>query len=181
MSHKGRAIAAHTLKLAFDLPARVNASPSYAQGSTLQELLALEPARAHAQLLDLDLAHYSSDFGRGRLARAVAATYGESVREEDVLVFDGADAVIMNALSALTAPGAAPRHASTRASTPAHAHDTRTRTHAHAHAHAQAYVWRCKPRPIHRFTTCLGGAATPAMWPCGNQTGPGAGMHTMTL
>jgi aspartate/methionine/tyrosine aminotransferase len=99
------AIREHNLKRFFgELPARVDvdASHSYAQGATTQELLDLEPG-AQEQLLSQSLAHYTDDFGRGRLAAAIAALY-KGVAPEDVFVLSGTDAVIFDVFAALTNP-----------------------------------------------------------------------------
>ena len=107
MAAAGAPIAEHNLKVFFGEPpgrVDVDASHSYAEGATTQELLDLEPG-AQEQLLGQSLAHYTDDFGRGRLARAIAALY-DGVEASDVLVLSGVDAVIFDTFAALAAPGA---------------------------------------------------------------------------
>ena len=99
------AMAEHGLKRFFaEPPGRVDVdcSPSYAQGFSLHELLALESGATEA-LLSMSLAHYTDDCGRGRLAAAIAALYN-NVMPEDVIVLSGVDAVIHDTLASLIEP-----------------------------------------------------------------------------
>ena len=68
-------------------------------------MLALQPG-AEAELLSIDLSHYTDDLGKGRLAAAVANLYSDAITEEDVVVLSGVDAVIMDTMTALVEPGA---------------------------------------------------------------------------
>jgi hypothetical protein len=96
-------IAEHTLKRFFAEPpgdVETELSPSYGNGFTMQELLALRPG-AQDTLLGIDLAHYTEDLGQGELKEKIAGLYGEDVRAEDCLVLSGVDPVILYTLSAL--------------------------------------------------------------------------------
>ena len=87
-------IAEHNLKVFFaDPPGQVDVdvSPSYAQGVTMAELLAMRPG-AQDELLNVNISQYTADLGRGRLAEAVAAQY-VGVSADDVIVLSGVDAV----------------------------------------------------------------------------------------
>jgi aspartate/methionine/tyrosine aminotransferase len=100
-------IAEHTLKRFFAEPpgdVETELSPSYGNGFTMQELLALRPG-AQDTLLGIDLAHYTEDLGQGELKEKIAGLYGEDVRAEDCLVLSGVDPVILYTLSALVSPG----------------------------------------------------------------------------
>jgi aspartate/methionine/tyrosine aminotransferase len=100
------AIAEHELKRFFFEPpgeVEVDASPSYADGPTMRELLALDPGAAD-RLLGLHLGRYTDDVGVGGLAARVAALY-RGVEPHDVLVLSGVDDVILAALASLVSPG----------------------------------------------------------------------------
>ena len=102
----GTAIAEHNLKVFFGEPPErvdVDVSPSFAEGPTVQELLALEPG-SRERLLGASLGHYTPDFGRGQLAEAIAALH-QGVAAQDVLVLSGTDAAVFNTFAALASPG----------------------------------------------------------------------------
>lgn len=100
-------IAPHELKAFFgSIPAgakRINLSPSFAEGLTVQQLLDMEPGSAE-RLLGLGVGSYTPALGGARLRQAIAGLY-HGIAAEDVLVMSGADSAVMNTLAALAAPG----------------------------------------------------------------------------